>query len=93
MALLAWLQPKSVSLPSQKVVQYTPLVVVKEAATAAELQDLLNVDVGIRSTEVTNYYVVEHVEYQVAVLQPMIGGNPAILSYSALVHLTQVQIL
>jgi hypothetical protein len=93
MALPAWLKPKSVALPSQTYAQYTPLVVIKEAPTAAELEVMLNAEASIRSLDVQNYYVVESVEYQVAVLQPMIGGNPAILSYSALVHITRVEIL
>jgi hypothetical protein len=92
-ALLAWLRPRSVNLPSQTAAQYTPIVVLKEAATLADLQDLLNVDAGIRAEDTDNYYVVESVEYQVAVLQSMLGGNPPILSYSALVHISRVEIL
>jgi hypothetical protein len=91
-SLLAWLRPRSINLPSQTNAEYTPIVVIKEAATAIELQDLLNVDAGIRADDTDNYFVVESVDYQVAVLQPMIGGNPAILSYSALVHISRAEI-
>jgi hypothetical protein len=88
-----WLHPRSVSLPSQGAYQFLPKVILHEAATAAELQDLLNVGAISQSTDPDNYYVVESIEYQVAVLQTMLGGNPPILSYSALVRLTQVQII
>jgi hypothetical protein len=47
-------------------------------------------DFGIDAASDTEYWVVESIQYQVAVKQSMLGGNPSILSYSALVWATKV---
>jgi hypothetical protein len=86
----AFLRPRSIAQPSQGRYEYFPEAVIHESDTAAGLEALLNGTVSVQSTDVDNYYVVESVEYQVAVVQTMLGGNPPILSYSALVHLTRV---
>jgi hypothetical protein len=86
----SFLRPRSISQPSQGRYEYFPEAVIHEADTAAGLEALLAGTVYVQSTDVDNYYVVESVEYQVVVVQTMLGGNPPILSYSALVHLTRV---
>jgi hypothetical protein len=85
----SFLKPRSIALPTQGAFKFVPEVIIHESDTAAGLAALLNGDVVVQSSDLDNFYVVEHVEYQVAVLQPMLGGNPPILSYSALVHLTR----
>jgi hypothetical protein len=90
MANRGFLRPVSVQEPPQGDFKYLPVVIIKEAATAAELEVLLNLGSVVQSEETDWFWVIERIDYEVAVLQPMIGGNPAILSYSALVHATQV---
>jgi hypothetical protein len=90
MANRGFLRPRSVNEPPQGDYIYIPVVIIKEAATAAELEVLLNLGATGQSLDTDWFWVIERIDYEVAVLQPMIGGNPAILSYSALVHATQV---
>ena len=87
----SFLQPRSVTKPSQGDFQYTPIVEIFEADSAAGLQALLVADVGAQSVDNENFWVIESIEYQVAVPKPAIGMNPAEMKYSALVWATQVK--
>lgn len=90
MADRGFLRPRSVIEPPQGDFIYLPVVKLYESDTSAGLEALLNIGAGFQSADTDWYWVIEDIEYQVAVVRPEIGMNPAVLSYSALVWATQV---
>jgi hypothetical protein len=90
MANRGFLKPRSVNEPPQGDFLYLPVVVIKEAATAAELEALLNIGANGQSLDTDWFWVIERIDYEVVVVKPEVGMNPAVLLYSALVHATQV---
>ena len=90
MADRGFLRPRSVIEPPQGDFIYLPRVFLYEADTAAGLQATMNPVFQLESEDTDWYWVIEDIEYEVAVVKPAIGMNPAILSYSALVWATQV---
>jgi hypothetical protein len=85
-----FLKPRSVQEPYQGDFQYVPIVKIYEAATAAALEDMMSVNFTVESQDTTQYLVIESIQYSTVVVQTMLGGNPPILRYSALLHATQV---
>lgn len=85
----AFLKPRSVDTPPQGDFEFLPQVTLYESDTAAGLEAAMDIGATNQSQDLDNYWVVESVEYQVAVLQHAIGMNPAVLSYSALVWSTR----
>lgn len=85
----AFLKPVTVEPPPQGDYRYRPLVVVLEADSAAELQALFVAEVAVQSQDTTAYYVLESVEYQVVVVKLVVGNQPAVVKYSALLHISQ----
>ena len=90
MANRGFLRPRSVIEPPQGDFIYLPRVFLYEADTAAGLQAAMNPAFQLESQDTDWFWVIEDIEYEVAVARPEIGMNPAILSYSALVWATQV---
>jgi hypothetical protein len=86
----AFLRPRSVIEPPQGDFRYLPEYRLYEAPTAALLQDALNLEAGVDQQDLLNFWVVEEIQYQVAVLKQEIGMTPAVMSYSAVVRATQV---
>lgn len=87
----AYLKPRSVERPPQGDFSYLPVVKLHEADTAAGLEALMDTEFGVNSLATTELWVIESIEYQVAVLKPAVGMNPAQLSYSALIHATRAK--
>jgi hypothetical protein len=90
MASRAFLKPRSVQEPSQGAHSYLPVVRVLEADSAAGLEAAIAGGVQVESQDTTAYWVVESVQYSTAVVQTMLGGNPPIVRYSALLHATKI---
>jgi hypothetical protein len=90
MADRAFLKPRSVSEPPQGDFRYLPEYRLYEAPTAALLQEALNLQVSVDTQDILNYWVVEEIQYQVAVLKHALGADSAEMSYSAVVRATQV---
>lgn len=88
-----FLQPRSVSLPSQGAYQFVPTFFVREADSAAALEALLNVESGVQATDPDNYWVIEEIEYQVTVTKLASGNKPAQMKYSAMIWATRVEII
>lgn len=86
----AFLKPNSVNAPTQGDFEYIPEVYGYEDATLAGLVGQINLAINTLSTDLDNFYVVEDVQYQTAVLSLELGMNPASVSYSALVRVTRV---
>lgn len=86
----AFLRPVTVEPPPQGDFEYIPEVYGYEGDTMAELIDAMNGGVGTQSTDLENYFVVEDIQYQVAVTKPAVGNNSAELLYSAMVWATRV---
>jgi len=87
----AYLKPRSVDVPPQGDFVYPPVVKLFESDTSAGLQALLNADFGIDQQDLTAFWVIESVQYAVAVTKMAQGNNSAELLYSALVWATRVE--
>ena len=87
----SFLKPRSVIDPPQGALQYSPEIFGYEGDTLAELVTAMNAGAGIQAVDPDNFYVVESVEYQVAVTKPAIGMTPAEMKYSALVWATRCE--
>jgi hypothetical protein len=85
-----FLKPRSVQEPYEGDFQYLPIVKIYEADTAAALEAQMSLDFGIESESLTQYTVVESIQYSVAVIKMETGANDHMALYSALVHATQV---
>jgi hypothetical protein len=90
MANRAFLKPRSVQEPYEGAFSYLPVVRTYEADSAAGLEALMSAGVQVESQDTTAYWVVESVQYSTAVVQTMLGGNPPIVRYSALLHATKI---
>jgi hypothetical protein len=87
----AYLKPRSVDVPPQGDFVFPPVVKIFEAGTAAGLQALLDADFGIEQQSLTEFWVVESIQYAVVVTAMTSGMTPAELLYSALVWATKVE--
>ncbi len=82
-----FLKPKSVQHTRMGAYEYRPHFVVLEAGSAADLQALINTEVGVSTLNNDDrYFVIEDVEYQVTYAP---GG----VVYSAMVWITEVVVL
>lgn len=87
----AYLKPRSVDVPPQGDFVFPPVVKLFEADTAAGLQALLDVDFGIEQQSITEFWVIESIQYAVVVTAMWSGMTPPVLLYSALVWATKVE--
>lgn len=88
MAERAFLQPKTMDMPVQGDWEFRPVIIFLEDPTMAGLQVQVDDATVVWSQEITDLYLLEEIEYQVSVLQPMIGGNPPVLLYSCMLHVS-----
>lgn len=88
MADRGFLRPRSVIEPPQGDFIYLPRVFVYESDTAAGLEALMNPGFGAQSQDTDWYWVIEDIDYQVAVTRT--HNNQPKVRYSALVWATQV---
>ena len=86
----AYLKPRSVDVPPQGDFVFPPVVKIFESDTAAGLEALLDADFSIQQQSITEFWVIESIQYAVTVIRPEVGMNPAVVRYSALVWATKV---
>lgn len=87
----AYLKPRSVDVPPQGDFAYPPVVKLFEADTAAGLEAMMDADFGIQRQSITEYWVIESIQYAVVVTAMWSGMVPPKLLYSALVWATKVE--
>ena len=87
----AYLKPRSVDVPPQGDFVYPPVVKIYEADSAAGLEALLSADFGIQQQSITEFWVIESIQYATTVLAQELGMQVAVVKYSALVHATKVE--
>lgn len=85
----AFLRPRSVIEPPQGDYQYFPIVRFYEDTTRAGLQAQMNVTFSVDAQSLSEFWVIEQVEFDVEVTKPAVGGNPAELIWTAMVWATQ----
>jgi hypothetical protein len=88
MANRAFLRPNTMNMPVQGDFEFKPLIIFYEDTTMAGLQAQVVAGAAIQQQNPTDLFVVEEIEYQVSVLQPIIGMNPAVLNYSCMIHIS-----
>lgn len=85
----AFLKPASMEHAApQGDFQYLPVIRLYEASTAAQLEADMNAQFGGQSADDTAYFVIESIQYQVAVTR--LHNNQPDVRYSALVHATSM---
>jgi hypothetical protein len=87
----AYLKPRSVDVPPQGDFVFPPVVKIFESDTAAGLEALLDADFGIEQQSITEFWVIESIQYAVVVTAMWAGMTPPVLLYSALVWATKVE--
>lgn len=88
MADRAFLRPKSMDMPTQGDWEFRPIVVFLEDSTMAGLQAQVDAGTIIQQQDPTDLYILEEIEYEVAVVRPEVGMNPAVLLYSCMLHVS-----
>ena len=73
------------NMPVQGDFEYSPLFVFLEDATMVGLQAQLSAEVTNQAEDVTDYFMVEQIQYQVSVIKPAVGMNDQVMSYSCMI--------
>lgn len=89
MARTQFLKPRSVELPSQGDFTFTPLILVFDEATPQLLQAAMNLGALAQGQDVTQWAVIEEIEYQVYTTPNPQSAN----RFTAMVWATQVDII
>ena len=84
-----YLKPKSVDLPSQGAFEFRPVVLIFEEMSAAALQVSMTAAMVAQTVDATQYFTIESIDYEVTYKPPPMD----LMSYSALVHATEVKII
>jgi hypothetical protein len=87
----AYLKPRSVDVPPQGDFVFPPVVKIFESDTAAGLEALMDADFGIQQESITEFWVIESIQYSVSVIKLETGANDHMALYSALVWATKVE--
>ena len=87
----AYLKPRSVDVPPQGDFTFPPVVRLFEADSALGLELLLAADFSVQQTSITEFWVIEAIQYATTVIRQESGMHPAVVLYSALVWATKVE--
>ena len=88
MPINQFLKPRSVEEPYEGAFTYTPFIRVFDEASPALLEAAMNTFMTIQEVDLTNFWVIERIDYETYVTVPPMPLN----RFTALVHATRVNI-